>query len=76
MSLSLAQKKKLAKELLKNATDKVVKALDSAPAEWDGVEIKAYIAKQFEDTNVDHELRGNTARGRAFTKALTYQRGL
>jgi electron transfer flavoprotein alpha subunit len=74
--LSLAQKKKVAKDLLKQASDKVVKALDSVPAEWDQVEIKAYIAKQFEDTNVTHELRGNTARGRAFSAELANNRAL
>jgi hypothetical protein len=50
--------------------------MDSAPAEWDGVEIRAYIAKQFEDSNADHALRGNTTRGRAFNAELSQNRAL
>lgn len=76
MSLTLAQKKKFVKDSMKATTDKVVKAIESIPAEWDEVELQAYIARQFQDSNVDYELRGNTARGRAFNSELANNRAL
>jgi hypothetical protein len=75
-TLSLAQKRKFAKDLLKTVTDKVVKAIEVMPAEWDGVEIHGYITKQFEDAKVSYELRGNTARGRVFNAELANNRAL
>lgn len=76
MSMTLAQKRKFVKDLLKKTTDKVVKAIDGAPAEWDEIELQAYIAEQFKDENVTFALRGNTARGRAFNAELLYNRAL
>jgi methionine aminopeptidase len=75
-TLTLAQKRKLAKDLLKATTDKVVKAIEHMPEGWDGIEIRAYIAKQFEDEDVSFALRGNTARGRVFTAEMAKNRGL
>jgi hypothetical protein len=74
--LSLAQKKKHAKVLINQVNAKVMKALESAPADWDAEEIQAYISKQFVDSNVEFALRGNTTRGRAFNTELANNRAL
>jgi hypothetical protein len=68
--LTLAQKKKYVKDQMKAVTDKVIQAVETMPPEWDGVELQAFIAQQFQDPDVEYALRGNTARGRAFNAVL------
>jgi hypothetical protein len=75
-SLTLAQKKKFVKEQLKAATDKVVKAIEVMPETWTDVELQAYIARQFQNPQVDYELRGNTVRGKAFNAEVASNPGL
>jgi hypothetical protein len=74
--LTLAQKKKFVKDLLKSVTEDVVKATESMPAEWDGIELRTYIAAKLEDPITTYAMRGNTARGRAYAAEIANNRAL
>lgn len=68
---TLAKKKKFVKDRMKVTTDKVVKAVEAMPEAWDEVELSAYISLLLQHPEVNHELRGNTVRGKAFAKAIS-----
>jgi hypothetical protein len=65
-----AQKRKFVKDLLKSIQEKTTAAIDSVPAEWDEIELREFIRVQLQTDEAAYALRGNTARGRAFTATL------
>ncbi|OJB45888.1 hypothetical protein BGV57_03170 [Burkholderia ubonensis] len=71
-----AQKRKFVKDLIKNVQDDVMKRIEHMPADWDGVELRQYIGKKFENEKDAFALRGNTARGRAFNSEISDNRHL
>jgi len=75
MALTKQQKLNFVRELLASMEESITAKLDRIPAEWDGIELRQYIAEIAAD-NADkcrNHLRGNTKRGRAYRNALAIQ---
>ena len=59
-------KSKFVRELTASLQERLLKAVQHMPADWDGIEIRKYLQDMLEDANVEVAMRGNTGRGRAY----------
>lgn len=68
------QKKRFVKELIRNVAREVLAKVEHMPDEWDGHELRKYIADRFEDANcglLRHGTGSNRHRIRDYTTAIT-----